>query len=326
MMIKENIIESLKLLFYYMCICIFLCISSSVLYMIYSLCQNLVAGQSLSFDFNLFMEGLLILSPLVFIFGAMLMTLFFIRHPCHSVIPLVCYCLLYAVSWIFVIPCISRVNTDSYETYIEAKTRDMPSSGYFRRNGDKVLYYSQVNEDDNTVSGLCIDSRLSESSVYTFRSLKMSHKKTAFTDSLIQDSIAMPPSIDVTVQRLMELSVILRKCASRSFGYWLCFASMGLALLGVLGLRHVSQWRLVNALIVVLVTFGIIVGNILGYVNPIMGNMEKSFNDVFAKIAIFKSLCAVGNLFIMLCNLFIFIILLVIFIVFEKNSMEVESI
>ncbi len=331
MKIKENIIESLKLIFFYACICIFLCFCSSVLYMVYTLCQNLVAGQTLSFDFNLFMEGFLLFSPVVFIFGSMLMTFFFIRHPCHYILPLICYCVLYAVSWIFIIPAISKVSTTSYETYIEAKTKDMPSSGYFRRNKDKIVYYSYVNEADNSVAGLCIDSNLAENNVYTFSSLKLSHKKTAFTDSLIQNSIDMPPAIAITAQKLLELSLVLRKCASQSFGsnhsffYWLCFASMGLALLGVIGLRHFSEWRLVNMLFVAMATLGIIVGNTLGYVNPVMVGIEKSFNDVFAKIGIFKPLCTVGNPFIIFCNIFIFIILLVLFFAFEKNSRNLED-
>ena len=330
--IKENIIESLKLIFFYACVCIFFCFCASVLSMIYTLCQNLVAGQSLSFDFNMFMEGFLLSAPVVFIFGAMMMTFFFIRHPCRSVLPLICYCLLYVSSWLFIIPSVSKVNTTTYETYIEAKTKDMPSAGYFRRNKDKIVYYSYVNELDNSVSGLCIDSNLVENNVYTFSSLKMSHKKTAFTDSLIQNSIAMPPAISITVQKVLELSLVLRKCAMQSFGsfhafsYWLCFASMGLALLGVIGLRNVSEWRLVNMLIVAMATLAIIVSNILGYVNPVMVGIEKSFNDVFARIGIFKSLCAVGNPFIMLYNIFVFILLLVLFFVFEKNNRNLEDI
>ncbi|MBR1911110.1 MAG: hypothetical protein IJ828_02010 [Treponema sp.] len=299
--------------------------------MIYTLCQNLVAGQTLSFDFNLFMEGFLLFSPVIFIFGAMLMTFFFIRHPCHAVLPLICYCVLYVASWLFVIPAVSKVNTSTYETYIEAKTKDMPSSGYFRRNKDKIVYYSYVNETYNSVTGMCIDSNLAENNVYTFSSLTMSHKKTAFTDSLIQNSIDMPPVIAITAQKILELSLVLRKCAEQSFGsfhafaYWLCFASMGLALLGVIGLRHVSRWRLVNTLFVAMVTLGILVGNTMGYVNPVMVGIEKSFNDVFAKIGIFKPLCAVGNPFIVFCNIFVFIILLFLFFFFEKNSRNLED-
>lgn len=326
MKIKENIIESLKLIFYYVCICIFLCVCSSILYMIYTLCQNLVAGQSLSFDINLFMEGFFLFSPVMFIFGAMFMVFFFIRHPCHFVLPIVCYCVLYVVSWLFIIPSVAKTNTSSYETYIEAKTKDMPSSGYFRRNNDKIFYYSYVNEDSNSASGLCIDSNLSDNNVYTFNSLKMSHKKSAFTDSLIQDSIDMPPAIAITVQKIMELSIVLKKCASQSFGYWLCFASMGLALMGVIGVRHVSQWRLVNVLLVAGITLGIIVGNTLGYVNPAMVGFEKSFNIFFDKIGLLRRLGSVGNPFIIFCNIFIFIILLVVFFVFERKHRELENI
>ncbi|MCR5762510.1 MAG: hypothetical protein K6G00_03920 [Treponema sp.] len=331
MKIKENIIESLKLVIYYTCLCIFLCVCSSVLYMIYTLCQNLVAGQNLSFDFNLFMEGFFLFTPVVFIFGAMFMTFFFIRHPYHYVMPIICYCVLYVISWLFIIPSVSKINTSSYETYIEAKTKDMPSSGYFRRNEDKILYYSSVSESDNSVTGLCIDSSLVKNNVYTFSSLKMSHKKTAFTDSLIQNSIDMPPVIAITAQKLLELSLVLRKCASqafggrRSFSYWLCFATMGLALLGVIGLRNVSRWRLVNMLFVAVTTLAIIVGNTLGYVNPIMVGIEKSFNDVFSKVCIFKSLCSVGNPFIMFCNIFVFIVLAALFFIFEKNSRTLED-
>ena len=79
-------------------------------------------------------------------------------------------------------------------------------------------------------------------------------------------------------------------------------------------------------LIVAMATLAIIVSNILGYVNPVMVGIEKSFNDVFARIGIFKSLCAVGNPFIMLYNIFVFILLLVLFFVFEKNNRNLEDI
>ena len=94
MNIKQSLLSSLKLIVFYVCMSAFMCMALAAVYMVYTLCINMVAGQQLSFDIKLFLEGVLIFLPFVLVLQAMFMTLWMIRHPESTVIPIAIYAAL----------------------------------------------------------------------------------------------------------------------------------------------------------------------------------------------------------------------------------------
>lgn len=326
MNIKQSLISSLKLIVFSVCISVVMSTALAAVYMIYMLCVNMVAGQQLAFDIQLFLEGLLLFLPLVLVLQAMLMTLFMIRHPESTVLPLAFYAAVYIAAWLFVLPAVVKTAPYGGSRYVGEHFSDKPSAGYFRNTADKILYYSSIDAGTSLANGMCVDTQKPAGNVFTFSNVALSQKRTVFTDSLIQNTIEMPASLSILVRYVQDFFVILAKCARESFGYWLCFASMALPLLAVVSLRRFSQWRLVSVISIIFVSIGVLVFNVLGYVNPAVVSVEDSINGVLTKIPPLKSLAEFGNLCVMLVNIIVFLILTAAFFAFEfKNRSFVEG-
>ena len=328
MNIKQSLISSLKLIVFYVCISIVMCAALASVYMIYMLCINMVAGQQLAFDMQLFLDGVLLFLPLVLVLQAMFMTLWMIRHPESALLPVVFYAVIYIASWLFVLPATVKSSPYDGSAYVGEHFSDKPSAGYFRTSADKILYYSSIDQETARANGMCVDTQKPSGNVYTFSNVVLSQKRTVFTDSLIQNTIEMPPTLSILVHYVQEFFLILVKCARGSFGYWLCFATMALPLLAVVSLRRFSQWRLVSVISIIFVSIGVIVFNILCYVNPAVVAVESSINGLLTKIPPLKSLSEFGNPCVMFANIIFFCILTAAFFAFEfknRTFMEGES-
>ncbi len=326
MNIKQSLLSSLKLIVFYVCISVIMCTALAAVYMIYTLCINMVAGQQLTFDIQLFLDGLLLFLPLVLVLQAMFMTLWMIRHPESTILPIAFYAVIYIATWLFILPATVRYAPYGSSRDARGSVSDKPSAGYFRNSSDIIFYYSSIDPETSLANGMCVDTQKPAGNVFTFSNVALAQKRTVFTDSLIQNTIEMPASLSILVRYVQDFFVILAKCARESFGYWLCFATMALPLLAVVSLRRFSQWRLVSVISIIFVSVGVIVFNILGYVNPAVVSAEDSINDLLTKIPPLKSLAAFGNPCVMLANIVFFIILTVAFFAFEfKNRTFVEG-
>lgn len=323
MEIKASLLSSFRLVLYFICVLVLGCALFGVIYMVYNLCENMVAGQSLLFDMNLFLEGLFVVTPFVLMFSALLMVLYLVRHPIDSLAVLVVYGLLCVCVWLVCIPRVVKADVAFYGTDAPSAARGIPSASYFRPDGERIFYYTKISGADNKVTGICLNTDLdSTSDVYTFSALELSGRQDQFTDSLIQGSLAMPPVLSILVKKLAAMNVVLKKCATRGTGYWLCFSSMGLALIAVIGLRYVSKWRLVDVMLVICVTTGIIAFNLLGYTNSSFAAVSDSVNGVLNKLGLFRKLTAVGNPSVVFCNILIFIVLTAAAVIFERGHQK----
>ena len=110
MEIKASLLSSLRLVLYFICVSVLSCLVFGIIYMLYNLCENMVAGQSLLFDMNLFLEGLFVVTPFVFMFGSLLMVLNLVRHPADSLAVMVVYGLISVCLWLLLIPRVVRAD------------------------------------------------------------------------------------------------------------------------------------------------------------------------------------------------------------------------
>ncbi len=326
MNLKQSLLSSLKLVIFYVCISVVICTALAAVYMIYTLCINMVAGQQLAFDIQLFLDGVLLFLPLVLVLQAMFMTFWMIRHPESTLIPLVFYALIYIASWLFVLPATVKIFPYSTSKYNGKMLSDKPSAGYFRNSTDKIFYYSAIDAESAVANGFCVDTLKPSGNVYTFSNVRLSQKRTVFTDSLIQNTIEMPPSLSIIVRYVLDFFIILAKCSQGGGGYWLCFATMALPLLAVVALRRFSQWRLVSVISIIFVTFGVMSFNIAGYVNPSVVSVEDTINGVLTKIPPLAALSKFGNPCVVLANIIVFLVLTTAFFAFEfKNRAFIEG-
>ena len=325
---KESSVKiSLRLIFLYLFIIVFGTCLCAFIYSLYSLCTNLVAGEKLPF-FSLpyFMSGILIFLPFVLILSGLFMCFYLIRHPVKSGLPVLTYGALYMAAWIFLMP----LNFNYLQKMVQGKATVEKSSqklseGYFRqgRSGN-IFYYTDVTRD-NLGDGVCIDMGSPDKEVYTFSGVDLSSSKLSgdvFSDVLIQETVDMPKTMSVLAKWFSTFMNIAKTAFSGGFFSWLCFASISLALVSVVGLARLSRWRLKNALWVVIASLGIIVLNVLIYTNTFFEPVSAFLEGAVSKIP------QVKNPLVVLVNFVIFILFIIIGLVsygkFRKKARDEE--
>ncbi len=325
---KESSIKiSLRLIFLYLFIIVFGTCLCAFIYSLYSLCTNLVAGEKLPF-FSLpyFMSGILIFLPFVLILSGLFMCFYLIRHPVKSGLPVLTYGALYMAAWIFLMP----LNFNYLQKMVQGKATVEKSSqklseGYFRQGkSGNIFYYTDVTRD-NLGDGVCIDMGSPDKEVYTFSGVDLSSSKLSgdvFSDVLIQETVDMPKTMSVLAKWFSTFMNIAKTAFSGGFFSWLCFASISLALVSVVGLARLSRWRLKNALWVVIASLGIIVLNVLIYTNTFFEPVSAFLEGAVSKIP------QVKNPLVVLVNFVIFILFIIIGLVsygkFRKKARDEE--
>ncbi|MBP5443225.1 MAG: hypothetical protein J6Y60_08285 [Treponema sp.] len=286
----------------------------AVAYSLYSLCTHMVAGAQVQiFNLKYFLDGVFIFSPAILILSGVLTCAYLIRHPPTSAFPTIVYMIIYAVFWVILMPLNFRLADRFNLTQEEATASPVQlSDGFFRESAQGHIYYYTSVSDKNVVDGVCIapsDSQM----VYTFSDIQLP-SATDFSDPLIKQTVQMPEVLQVLSKWFNSFMVIARTSCTRGTFEWLCFASIGLALLSVVGLRQISKWRIIDLVLVVGVTAGILALNILGYTNSFMDPIKAKVDGMLPTIK---------NPLLVLLNILICIICLCIgIIVSAKRSRQ----
>ena len=292
---------SLKLLLSYIVIVIAGTLFGACLYMIYSLCTMLVAGESLSgFSTDFFIRGLFVSFPISVILSCMFLVLYLIRHPASPTFPLVTYIVLAFISWLSFIP-LCNIIAEKYESKtVVVKTNRVVSANVFRHDGKDVVLYTHINAD-RTAEGVRIKNG---EEIDHFFTEPVMQSKSQFSDNLIEESIAMPRLFKYVIQGDDILGRVAKASQKAGYSYWICFASLGLALLSVIGLRRITSWRLLNTFMVIFATIGILVLNALYYGTGIFGHVPIIVDGWFRKTTFLQ------NPFMVICNSVIAIVFL----------------
>lgn len=266
---KSVLFSTLKIIIYHLLLLLFGTVVGAVLYMVYSMCTTLVAGQGFAaFNLAFFIQGIFLTVPVVFALSSAFVSFYAIRHREITMIPMAIFAVVYMLAWFFIQPVFL------HQGFVKAKRSSYViehnplSTGYFRNETDRyVFYYSSVNEDGIS-SGVCIDKKTSGKRVYTFDETRHAMSDSAFTDSLIRTSIEMPPVTQFVIETVVSKYLgILTLESSSGILCWLLFSSLGLALACVVFLKDFSRWRLINVILIfsgtlLLISFNI---NVLSY-------------------------------------------------------------
>ncbi len=325
---ESSISIALKLIAYFVVILVASTFISAALRMVYLMCEDIVVGQKItSININLFLDGISIFLPFTIFVSGMLLTFFLIRHSSSYWLPIIVYTLLCATAWIVVLPLCYHLQ-ERYHALVSNEKETVQgvnnsstqlSSGYFRENENTIAYYSDIDSND-VATGVVIDLEGGiNSAVYTFSNEKLPPRKT-FADNLIERTVQMPFILFHIFEQASLLENVSRSSFAAGVIAWLCFITMGGAMMATAGLRHLSNWRLLNVLSVMFFTILILVFNILAYTNPVL----LSINDVFKPFV--KNLPPIVNLFAVLCNLLTLIIFSVVGLIIDlKRKREPDS-
>lgn len=246
----------LKLILAYILIVLVGTSACAVLYMIYTACSSIVAGEGLSaLSFSLFLRGVVLVGPVTLMLGGVFMCFYIIRHRLHKAVYISIYFVLGLVSWLVLVPVCMNLYASAQNSLQQSQEKRRISPGYFRTDGTKILFYSAVREN-NITDGLCIDTsgradrQDRETNVYTFKNIKVADSYTGFADPLIQKNVRMPRALELVTG---TFGIFIAEChAAYEAGYltWICYATIGLAMLAAVFLTAISKWRLVNVIII----------------------------------------------------------------------------
>lgn len=253
----------------------------------------MVAGQSLEFfcsDF--FVRGIFASFPLVQILVFCAMIVYLIRHKKFPAARIFTYFFLGICVWLFLVPLSFKIEKKLGLDSPALKNDKGLSSGFFRKEGGGIFYFSEIHSD-NTADGLFIDVSGDSGEagrVFTFSSAIIDEEFSGnFADSLIKQAAKLPAIIEFP---LKVYSFFLAKghiCLEKGFGSWVMFCSLPLLMLACIIFNGISVWPLVNALTVFFVQIVISVFNFAVAEGIVFSAVSFSWREKCIEIAGEKS-------------------------------------
>lgn len=271
-----------------------------LIYMVYCLCSNSIAGENIKlFNDVLFIKGMLVFTPFSLCISGIFLVFYIIRHKMHSGAIVAVYGILYAVSWLVLMPLTIVLEKEFNRQLNSQNPVECLSSGYFRTlSDDSVVYYSRANEN-GSYDGLKIQNGRAE----FFSDCQIENNDEDFRDSLVKSDMAMGKVVSFFTEAYKKLCMHGKRAAGKNYLWWMTFSSLGLALLGCVCLRQVSSWRILNVSLVLVFYAGILYFNFLCY----EGKLFVEAQTLFAKAVNGFP----GNMFVFLCNVLVFAFLVV---------------
>jgi len=244
--------------------------------------HNFVAGQGFPpLSFESFFKGACFSAPGICVLSQLFLVLLVLRiksekRTKEQLISLVCYVLIGVVTWSFIFPKLIET-VINHEIYINTRVQIKEiSSNYFREADKGFYYYSKIKNESGDLEkadGVFIDINNQNEML---DSVKLFYNKPTYTiasypytDILTKDAVMMPKIVDYPRE---IYSVILQAAKSGWAGgkfTWLCFASIGLALLSLYSLQFASDWKLISVFSVLLGSAGIIELNAIFYLKKV---------------------------------------------------------
>lgn len=255
------------------------------IFMISADLTTVVTGQNISFfSLPFFLEGIQLSFPLACMVSFVLLIMYLIRHPGKQIAAMITYAVLGILTWTVMLP----IDLKSFETSddVVAKARKLTTStGVFRKEGRGVYLFTNINED-GTVAGVYIDVNGfsdPDGNVLTFERLEVQNENAfPYSDVLIKDSIQPPQFVTYPLAVYSSILIAAENSCSKGFFSWLCFASIGFALLSVYGIQFFSSWKLASALNVLTAALVIVFINYFYYID-FYPNALKEFSNFLSK-------------------------------------------
>lgn len=271
-------------------------VCGAFIFNLYAQCTGYVAGTTVPLvSMPMFQTGILYALPFSILFSPLFLTLYLIRHPSKMPAVIVFYVLETIACFIFLPFSVKAL--DFSDGIIREKKA--VSTGYFRKSGNYLYFYTLVDEHSEADSGKTderssvghsvkvsgVRFRLDESSVDSkkteifenvseslikkedFQDFDASQKKNyggeLFADSLAAE-VLTPPMLLKGFQEILMMPVFIAE-KFESLSDYLALVSMGLALIFVYPLKNFSRWKLGSTLCAILSSLFVLSVNALNY-------------------------------------------------------------
>ena len=288
---------SLKLILLFFAICLFGSLVVGALVVLGLDLRVLVAGSSrIPFSAAFFLRGLLTSLPAVSVCALLLVVFYMVSHPAKSVLVVITYLLLGALTWGVIVPVSARLSgyydRITFDWIGTAGGEDL-TPHYFRTYNGNVYYYARVfrfseASRDMYGEGLMIDLtgiRGKVGAIYSFKtSVVIRDSDGQFNDVIFKEAARMPPLVAVPVKMYMTLFSAAGKAVWSGVVAWVAFASLGLALLASAWLVSLSSWRFLKVFFISVSELAIILLNYIVYAHLLFADLAASCRELFVRI------------------------------------------
>jgi len=261
---KTVLIEALA----FVLVCVLGTAAGGFLIMLFNSVSNFVVGCPLDlFSAKGFIDGAIIVFPVLLLFVPMFLYLTLIRHPKYNKISgAITIAVLSLAAWIFLAP-ISHEAAKASDVFYRPDPAEL-SPGYFRNINGKNYYFTFIT--GHYASGIKIDgdyfmSNNSENSVHMLDSnyINFRRDQMGFADSIVGENLAPPAAL---FNFLSGLTIIQQKAYEASTAgkiEWLLFSSIMAALVAIGAVISASEWKLADAFYITFDCFAILALNAL---------------------------------------------------------------
>ena len=173
-----------------------------------------------------------------------------IRYPKNGIARVITHTILCLLAWVVIIP-LSLECADKAGKLEPMQPKDrLMTASYFRPHDGKVYYYTSVNAATKTANGVSFTlnslNNASDESQLLENAPLMKSNILPFSDVLIYNTMSRSKLVKLALPALylnQQAAVTALKGGVLS---WLTFASWGLALCTLIGVRRLFRWRLLN--------------------------------------------------------------------------------
>lgn len=289
-------------------------ILGTILYSLYLNLLGFIAGREINLfnDYELF-HALFYVLFCMLVFIMPLISYYRIRHP-GGVLQFVVYVVLCALTWALLMPCSLKLRDFCMRKFsTEIKTESL-SSNYFRKVDDKVYFFTrEFSGQTLTTVGMApavvIDTTekgiVDYQDVQDYPEFSLNEKAYPFREIQLKQIFAADES-PVPVNFKVLLSMI-EKGYSWNLGKFLTLLSFVILLCSVYGTTNFFDWRLLNAVMLFIITAAIICLNSM-YFNPQFDAIKDRLNI----LGMFKALGGiVSEPLLFIINLFFALIFII---------------
>lgn len=173
-----------------------------------------------------------------------------IRYPKNGMARVITHTILCLLAWLVIIP-LSLEFADKTGEMNPMQPKDrLMTANYFRPYDGKLYYYTSVNAATKTANGVSftldsLDNASDESQLLENVPL-MQNNIAPFSDVLIYNTLSRPKLAKLALPALYLNQQGALTALKGGVLSWLAFASWGLALCALIGLRRLFHWRLLN--------------------------------------------------------------------------------
>lgn len=253
--------KALKLAVIYLIILIFGTVLGTLLYSLYLNLLGFVSGREISFfsDEELF-KSVFIVMPCMLIFIIPVISYYRIRHP-GGILQLIVYMVLCLLTWALLMPLTFKLKDFCNRKFVTQTERQSLSPNYFRKVDDVVYFFTREFQNNTTgrvaeAPAIVIDT--SEFGDVHFRTigdypnLDLNRKAAPYREIQLKNIFGNgEKSIPVDFKILLSF---ISGSYSGGLSHFLTLLSFALLICAVYSMTNFFDWRLLNAIIIFIVT------------------------------------------------------------------------